>query len=462
MSRRVLIETYGCQMNVADSELVQGVLRDAAFEAATALDDADVILLNTCAVREKAEERIFGRLTNLIPYKRRNPHVRIGVLGCMAERLGEEIRTKAPYVDFIVGPDAYRRLPEIIAAAQHDPVVDVALDKGEVYQGIAPARPSGVNAWLTISRGCDHFCAFCIVPFVRGRERAVPAEEILTQARDLVEGGSTSLTLLGQTVNTYRDGDTDFVALLRALVELDGLQRLRFASPHPKGFGPDLIELIAAEPKICNFVHLPLQSASDPILRAMRRGHSVAEYVAIVEALRRAVPGIAISTDIIVGFPGESQADYEATREMMRALRFDFAFMFAYSERDGTIAAKRLTDDVPAEVKQARLAEIIEIQQQISGEIFQSHIGRRVEVLVEGVPRRNPEALVGNSDDFKTTMFPAEGYKPGDLVEVEVLAATSQTLRGKAVRLVAPARVPIQVQDPRDIGISIGAFVPQT
>ena len=462
MSRRVLIETYGCQMNVADSELVQGVLRDAAFEAATALDDADVILLNTCAVREKAEERIFGRLTNLIPYKRRNPHVRIGVLGCMAERLGEEIRTKAPYVDFIVGPDAYRRLPEIIAAAQHDPVVDVALDKGEVYQGIAPARPSGVNAWLTISRGCDHFCAFCIVPFVRGRERAVPAEEILTQARDLVEGGSTSLTLLGQTVNTYRDGDTDFVALLRAWVELDGLQRLRFASPHPKGFGPDLIELIAAEPKICNFVHLPLQSASDPILRAMRRGHSVAEYVAIVEALRRAVPGIAISTDIIVGFPGESQADYEATREMMRALRFDFAFMFAYSERDGTIAAKRLTDDVPAEVKQARLAEIIEIQQQISGEIFQSHIGRRVEVLVEGVPRRNPEALVGNSDDFKTTMFPAEGYKPGDLVEVEVLAATSQTLRGKAVRLVAPARVPIQVQDPRDIGISIGAFVPQT
>jgi len=462
LSRRVLIETYGCQMNVADSELVQGVLRDAAFEAATALDDADVILLNTCAVREKAEERIFGRLTNLIPYKRRNPHVRIGVLGCMAERLGEEIRTKAPYVDFIVGPDAYRRLPEIIAAAQHDPVVDVALDKGEVYQGIAPARPSGVNAWLTISRGCDHFCAFCIVPFVRGRERAVPAEEILTQARDLVEGGSTSLTLLGQTVNTYRDGDTDFVALLRALVELDGLQRLRFASPHPKGFGPDLIELIAAEPKICNFVHLPLQSASDPILRAMRRGHSVAEYVAIVEALRRAVPGIAISTDIIVGFPGESQADYEATREMMRALRFDFAFMFAYSERDGTIAAKRLTDDVPAEVKQARLAEIIEIQQQISGEIFQSHIGRRVEVLVEGVPRRNPEALVGNSDDFKTTMFPAEGYKPGDLVEVEVLAATSQTLRGKAVRLVAPARVPIQVQDPRDIGISIGAFVPQT
>lgn len=454
--RRVLIETYGCQMNVADSELMQGVLRDAGFAAATSLDDADIVLLNTCAVREKAEERIFGRLTNLVSLKRRKPELMIGVTGCMAEHLRTTIRERAPYVDLVVGPDAYRRLGELVEEARFDPVIDVRLDKRETYEGLTPARTEGVCGWITIQRGCDKFCTFCIVPFVRGRERGVPPREILRQAREMAEAGVSCVTLLGQTVNSYRYEDVDFADLLRAVAAIDGIERIRFTSPYPRDFTAKLIEVIATEPKVCKFVHLPLQSGSNRMLEAMRRGHTVETYLELVEQLRGAIPELALSTDVIVGFPGEAEADFMATYELMRQVRYDSAFMFAYSERSGTYAARHLTDDVPEAEKKRRVGAIIEQQQQISLEVYGTRVGKRYAVLHEGYARRNPQDAIGNTDDFKTTIFPTAGYRPGDLVEVEITSATSQTLVGRPLRLLKPSAVPVNLMAALEGGISLG------
>jgi len=459
--RRVLIETYGCQMNVADSELMQGVLQDDGYEVARSLDEADIILLNTCAVREKAEERIFGRLSNFVPLKRERPDLLLGVTGCMAEHLRKSIRERAPYVDLVVGPDAYRRLPRLVEEARYDPVIDVRLDKREVYEGLTPARTEGVCGWITIQRGCDKFCTFCIVPFVRGRERGVPPREVLRKARAMVADGISCVTLLGQTVNSYRYEDVDFADLLRALAGVEGLERIRFTSPYPRDFTPKLIETIASEPKVCKFVHLPVQSASNRVLKAMRRGHTIEEYRELVDRMRSEIPNLALSTDIIVGFPGETESEFQATYDLMTELRYDSAFMFAYSERSGTYAAKKLDDSVPEETKKRRLAAIIEQQQQISSEIYASRIGERVAVLHEGYSKKDPNDAVGNADDFKTTVFPSEGYRPGDIVEVEVESATSHTLIGRPIRLLSSSNVPVDLMDHIEGGISIGAAPPR-
>ena len=435
--KKVYIETYGCQMNLADSELMGGILADEGFTSAEEMGETDVILINTCAVRESAEERVFGRLSHLLQYKHDNPDLVLGVAGCMAENLRDKIVDQAPYVDLVVGPDAYRRLPELIAGCMQenaDPVVDVKLDKEEVYEGYSPKRADGVGGWVTIQRGCDKFCTFCIVPFTRGRERGVPPEDILRQCRNLAERGYKKVTLLGQTVNSYTHEETDFADLLDQIVEVDGLERIRFTSPYPVDFTPKLIDTIARHDEVCNYVHLPMQSASNEILDRMRRGYTIEEYVDLVERMREKIPEIALSTDIIVGFPGETDEQFRQTRELMEKLRFDFAYMFKYSEREKTYAQREMEDDIPEELKKERLEEIIGMQEEISREICESRLGTVQEVMVEGESKRDETELSGRTDDFKTTVFPKPetgSLEPGDFVDVRIDDCTSHTLLGE-------------------------------
>ena len=454
---KVLIETYGCQMNTADSELIMGILAANGFEPAHAMDEADVILLNTCAVREKAEARILGRLTNLLPLKRLKPGMLIGVVGCMAKHLGHRLIEQVPYVDIVAGPDQYRNLPDMLRA--HAAQTRVDFDRSELYSGCSPLRPKGVTAWVTIQRGCNYVCTYCIVPHVRGAERNVPAAEILDEVRTLAKQGFSVITLLGQTVNSYIDGDVNFAKLLRMVARVEGIEQVRFTSPHPCGFSDELIDVIATEPHVAKFVHLPMQSASDAQLKAMKRVYTFEEYSDIVRKLRTKCSEIAISTDVIVGFCGESEEDYQKTRQAMIDLRFAFAFMFAYSERSLSIAARTMKDDIPAEVKQRRLAEIIAIQQDISKEIYASCVGRRVEVIVEGFSRRDSMQAMGNTRDFKTTIFERGECEPGDWVEVEITGATSQTLKGNLVRIVKKGTAPT-IETGIDVGISCGPAEP--
>jgi tRNA-2-methylthio-N6-dimethylallyladenosine synthase len=432
---RVFIETYGCQMNLADSELMGGILRKQGFSRADSLADADVILINTCAVREKAEERVFGRLTHLHQYKVANPDLVIGVTGCMAEHLKSAIVERAPYVDLVVGPDAYRRLPELLHRQlqdETDPLIDVRLDKRETYDGISPVRSQGTNGWITVQRGCDKFCTFCIVPFTRGRERGVPPAEIIRQAQEIAAQGFAEVTLLGQTVNSYRWEDWDFADLLEALVQIDGIERIRFTSPYPIDFTDKLIACMASHEKICKYLHLPVQSGSDPVLQRMRRGYSRADYDTLVTKIRDAMPQCAISTDVIVGFPGETDHDFEATMELVRSVRYDFSYLFKYSQRSGTLAARSIPDDIPEPIKSQRLSQIIALQEAISAEVFASKIGSEQTLLVEGPSRRDPSEWCGRTDDFKMTVFPKPDdltLLPGQLVRVRINECTSHTLR---------------------------------
>jgi tRNA-2-methylthio-N6-dimethylallyladenosine synthase len=430
---RVWIETYGCQMNVADTELMLGGLQKDGWEVAGQLDQADVILLNTCAVREKAEERIYGRVSQLLRFKYTNPNLLLGITGCMAEHLREKILDRAPYVDVVVGPDAYRRLPALLrSAAAGDPQVDVRLDRAETYEGMTQARGAGVSGWVTIQRGCDKFCTFCIVPYTRGRERGTSPRETLRQVRELAEMGYREVTLLGQTVNSYRWEDVDFADLLALVSEVEGIERIRYTSPYPVDFTPKLIEALGSLPKVQPYLHLPLQSASNEMLEAMKRGYTVEEFRAIVEALRARIPDIALSTDIIVGFPEETDAQYEETRALMEEVRFDFAFLFAYSERDGTYASRKIPDTVPEAVKKARLSRLVALQEGVSAERYQRRVGQVVEVLVEGPGRREEGTWFGKSGDFKTTVFTGEA-QPGDVARVRVDRASPHSLSGVRV-----------------------------
>ncbi len=432
---RVYVETYGCQMNVADSDLLGSVLAGAGYAAAPRAEDADVIVVNTCAVREKAEERVIARAAELGALKRRRPGTVLAIVGCMAEHLKEGLATRAPAVDVIAGPDSYRRMPELLASARATaqapapPLVDVKLDKAETYEGLSGATGGdGVSGFVTIQRGCDKFCTFCVVPFTRGRERGTPPREVLRQVRELALAGYREVMLLGQTVNSYVWDDVTFAELLRAVARVDGIERIRFTSPYPVDFTDDVIAAIAEEPKICKYVHLPVQSGSDAVLERMRRGYTVDGYRAIVARLRRAVPEIALSTDILSGFAGETDADHAATLALMRELRFDSAFMFAYSERDLTFAAKKLPDDVSPEQKRRRLAEIVALQEQISAEVFAAQVGRRERVLVHGPSKRDPAQLMGRTDGFKTVILPPGVGAVGELVDVTIARATMATL----------------------------------
>ncbi len=446
---RVYVETYGCQMNVADSNLIGSVLAEAGYATSDRAEDADILVVNTCAVREKAEERVTARAAELGALKRKKPGTVLAIVGCMAEHLKESLVERAPAVDVIAGPDSYRRLPELLAAARaarlapssaaplpesraglpRRPVIDVRLDKAETYEGLSGAvGGDGVSGFVTIQRGCDKFCTFCVVPFTRGRERGAAPREVLRQVRELAAAGYREVVLLGQTVNSYVWDDTSFAALLRAVCTVEGIERVRFTSPYPVDFTADVIEAIAEEPKICKYVHLPVQSGSDVVLERMKRGYTVADYRAIVHALRAAIPAIAFSTDILTGFSGETEDDHQQTLALMRELRFDSAFMFAYSERDLTFAAKKLSDDIPETTKKRRLGEIIAVQEQLSAEVFAAHVGRRQRVLVHGPSKRDPAQLMGRTDGFKTVILPAGVGAVGELVDVTIERATMATL----------------------------------
>jgi tRNA-2-methylthio-N6-dimethylallyladenosine synthase len=424
---RVYLETYGCQMNIADSQTVTAVLRRAGYATADKPEDADVILLNTCAIREHAEDRVLGRLGDLARIKNRRPEIRLGLLGCMAQHNRAALIEKAPHLDLVAGPDSYRRLPEMIGRAGFDPAVDVRLDRAETYADITPEHDGGVRAYVTAMRGCDKFCAFCVVPYVRGRERSISPEDLLREISELSERGVREIVLLGQTVNAYRSGDTDFGALLKIVARIDGIERIRFTSPHPSDMSDSVIDAMAAEPKVQPYLHLPVQSGSNRMLAAMDRGYTIEEYLRLVEKLRAAIPTLALSTDIIVGFHGEEQSDHEATLALMRTVAYDSAFTFKYSVRENTRAFK-LGDTVNDEEKSRRLAEVIALQEATSLERNRATIGQVFPVLIEGPARRSEGMLSGKTPQFKTAIFPGSGQRVGDTIDARVESATAHTL----------------------------------
>jgi tRNA-2-methylthio-N6-dimethylallyladenosine synthase len=434
MERRVFIETYGCQMNVADTELMFGLLRHKGFKVAESAEQADVVLLNTCAVRERAEERILGRLGWYKALKTERPELVLGVAGCMAERMRESLVKKAKHVDLVIGPDAYRRLPELIESLQEDEsndyLVDVRLDRNEMYQEVQVDRVPGMSGWISIQRGCDKFCSFCIVPFVRGRERSLPPEEVVRQATEMAGTGFKEVTLLGQTVSSYYERGFDFSDLLTQVHNVEGLERIRYTSPYPNDFSNRLLDTLASLPRVARHLHLPVQSGSNKILKDMRRGYTVEKFMDLIERVNERLPNYGLTTDIIVGYPGETEEDFELTLDLVRAVRFDGAFMFAYSEREGTLAARK-RDDIDDGVKKARLRRLIDVQEGISKEKFGEMVGRDAEVLVQGPSRRDAANLIGRTSCFKTTIIAGVDAPPGTLLPVKIVGATSHTLFGE-------------------------------
>ena len=420
-------------MNVADSQTVSAVLRRAGYVSADAVEDADVILLNTCAIREHAEEKVLRRLQELARLKQARPEVKLGLLGCMAQHNRVAIMEKAAFLDVVAGPDSYRRLPEMLGRAgdNYNASIDVRLDRAETYADITPDYGGGVRAYVTAMRGCDKFCAFCVVPFVRGRERSIPPSDLMREIGELAGRGVKEVVLLGQTVNAYRFGDTGFSALLKMVASIGGIERIRFTSPHPGDVSDSLIEAMATEPKVQPHLHLPIQSGSDRILAAMERGYTVAEYLALVARVRAAIPAVAISTDIIVGFHGEEDSDFEATTDVMRAVGYDSAFMFKYSVREHT-RAFRLGDSVGEEEKGRRLIALIALQEEMSIARNRAMVGREFPVLVEGPARRGGGMMAGKTPQFKTAIFAADtaavGTAAGDTVNVRVDSASSHSL----------------------------------
>ena len=429
------VETYGCQMNVADTEMVLGLLQRGGYARTEDPARADLILINTCAVREKAEERVFARTSMLAAAAR--PDVVLGLTGCMAEHLKDRIRQRAPEVDLVIGPDGYRRLLDHVATARDGrAVIDTRLDREETYEGLDPAmnaggEAEGVVGRVTIQRGCDKFCTFCVVPYTRGRERGVAPREILRQARALVDAGCKEIQLLGQTVNSYRYEEVGFADLLRAVAAVEGIARVRFTSPYPLDFSDEVIAVMAETPQICKQVHLPLQSASDSVLGRMRRGYDYATFRTLYLKLRAAMPTVAITTDILVGFCDETEDEHAATLRAQEELRFDGAFTFAYSEREGTTAARKMPDTVSGEVKSRRLTEVIALQQGITGEIMTAQVGRRERILIENPSRQGGHQLMGRTDGFRPVIVPAAGLVPGEIVEVTITGATHKTLLGE-------------------------------
>ncbi len=443
---RVFLETYGCQMNVADSEVMAGVLERAGMALTDRPELADAVLLNTCAIREHAELRVLGRLGEFARLKKQNSKLIVGVAGCMAQHLRKRLLDERSRVlDLVVGPDGYRHLPELLRRAAGEPVAEIRLDRDETYGDLEPKRGDGVRAWITAQRGCDKFCTYCVVPYTRGRERSLPLDELIGQVRNAVAAGYKEVVYLGQTVNSYHDGRHDFTDLLRATDAVEGLLRVRFTSPHPTDMTPNVIEAIATCDAVCPQVHLPLQSASNGILEAMNRTYTLEGYREVVAALRGGIPDLALSTDIIVGFPGETEDDYARTIAYMTETRFDSAFLFKYSARPDT-RAHRWPETVSEEEKGRRLQQLIDLQQGISAEKNEAWIGREVEVLVEETTKRGEHQLYGRTPQFKAIVFPNDGTPCGTLRQVRVVGATSNTLLGEPVGQAAqPAPALVQI-----------------
>ena len=446
--QQVYIETYGCQMNVSDSEIVASVLQDGGYGLVDEPDDADVVLLNTCAIRENAEQKIRRRLDALRAERRkRQQHedrekndLRLGVLGCMAERLREKLLEQEQLVDLVAGPDAYRDLPRLLRenAEGGQAAVNVQLSKEETYADLAPVRyaDNGLQAFVSIMRGCDNMCAFCVVPFTRGRERSRPVTTILSECARLVEEGYKEVTVLGQNVNSYhfeRNGEAvSFAELLDRISQVSPELRVRYSTSHPKDCSEDLLKVHARRPNVCNYIHLPVQHGNTEVLQRMRRTYSREKYLRLIDRARQLCPRVSFSTDLIAGFCGETEEQHRDTLSLMKEVRYDHAFMFKYSERPGTYAQRKYEDDVPEDVKQRRLEEIIQLQQQIGEEENRKEIGRTVTVLIEGPSKKSDAQLCGRADNNKMVVFDKEDYRPGQYVNVEVTDCTSGTLLGQA------------------------------
>ena len=437
---RIHIETFGCQMNEYDSELVRSLLKKEGFLFTDEREAADVVLMNTCAIREHAHTRVYGHLAELKAIKRQRPLV-VGVLGCMAQNLKKELTDSQPLVDLIVGPDGYRQLPGMLrkawqGLAEGDTGRQMAVDLSEyeTYEGILPERTPGVNAWIAVMRGCDNFCTFCVVPYTRGRERSREPESILHETRILAEQGHKQVTLLGQNVNSYRYDGWDFARLITAVADVPGIERVRFTSPHPKDFPVPLLEAIAHHPRICKHIHLPLQAGNDRILSLMDRTYTRREYLDLVERIRTAHRGIALTTDLICGFCSESEVEFQDTLSTVEAVRFHAAFIFKYSERKNTIAARKYLDDVPEQVKGDRVSRLVEVQRRISLALNQSRIGQIVSVLVEGDAKKSSSQWMGKTDDNLTVVWDkaqAIDTAPGQVRTISIEGATAATLFGR-------------------------------
>jgi tRNA-2-methylthio-N6-dimethylallyladenosine synthase len=433
--KHIYLETYGCQMNLADSEVVLSVMNGAGYHPTGDHNAADVILINTCAIRENAEQRVFGRLGDFKHYKRNNPGVVLGVLGCMAERLRKDLIESESHVDLIVGPDEYRRLPDLVEhALQGEKGIATRLSRVENYENIVPYREDGVSAWISVMRGCDKFCTFCVVPFTRGRERSRSLANVCREVEELSVRGFREVTLLGQNVNSYRDEGYgyDFADLLARVAEVDRTIRVRFTTSHPQDMSDKLIHTIAQHPNLCNSLHLPVQSGSDRILRLMNRTYTRDQYLRLIDRIRASIPGVSLSTDIITGFPTETEEDQRQTLSILQEVEYDGAFTFKYSPREST-KAWAMGDDVPEDVKVNRLNEIIDVQRAISLRRNRALIGETVEVLVEGESRKSPQDFCGRTDTNKMVVFPRVGSARGEYVHVHLERANAATLFGTLV-----------------------------
>ncbi len=420
-------------MNQADTEIITALLQEKGYAFTDSEECADLVLLNTCAVRENAVEKIMNVLDNLKGKRRVRPDLLVGVIGCVPQYYREKLFEMADGIDFLAGPDTYRRLPELIENAEQGiRGADLAFASEETYAGIAPVRAGSISAFVPVMRGCDNRCAFCVVPSTRGRERSRPMQSVLCEIEQLVKAGYKEITLLGQNVNSYSDNDAGcgFAELLERASCAAKDARIRFTTSHPKDISESLVRVIARHDNICNTIHLPVQSGSTRILKLMNRGHSREEYLEKIAMIRRYIPGVTISTDLIAGFCGETEEDHRETLSLMEAVRFDFAYMFYYSVRPGTYAARYLPDDVSEAVKKKRLEEIITLQNSISGELHAAEIGKTVEVLAESESKRSGEMLVGRTATNRVVVFDRDSYKPGDKVSVKIHSATSATLIG--------------------------------
>lgn len=440
MSKKIYIETYGCQMNVGDSEVIFSILGKEGYERTESMDEADVILANTCSVRDNAEQRIWGRIEVFHKQKEKRGGVVVGIVGCMAERLKDKL-LDTHKVDLVAGPDSYRTLPALLRDIAPDkPQINVMLSHEETYADIVPVRTdrNGVSAFISIMRGCNNVCSYCVVPYTRGAERSRDPKTIVDEARDVFSKGYKEVTLLGQNVDSYNwnpeDGQgCDFPDLLEMVAGISPELRVRFATNHPKDISDKLIDTMAKYANICEHIHLPVQSGSDRLLEKMRRRYTSGWYLDRVARIRKVMPGCGITTDVIAGFCSETEEDHRQTLELFRKVGFDYAYMFYYSERPGTLAARHYPDDVPPDVKTRRLNEIIALQNELSLKSNRNDIGKVFRVLVEGPSKKNPEELCGRSGSNKMCVFPGGGHKAGDYVDVEVVSCTSATLIGKLV-----------------------------
>lgn len=436
VGKKLFVETYGCQMNVGDTEIVISILQQEGYRYTERIEEADVILINTCSVRDNAEQRIWGRLADLRRFRKAKPSLRVGIIGCMAERLKERLTEGRDAVEIVAGPDAYRDLPRLLHEAESGGRgVNTLLSQEETYAEIAPVRldRNGVSGFIAIMRGCNNYCSYCVVPYTRGIERSRDPETILGEARELLANGYREVTLLGQNVNSYRFGEVDFPELMRRVADISPLLRVRFATSHPKDISDRLLEVMAAKPNICRAIHLPAQSGSTSMLGRMNRKYTREWYLERVAAIRRYLPDCAVTTDLIAGFSGETDEEHRDTLSLMREVGYEFAYMFKYSERPGTFASKHLPDDVPDDVKSRRLQEIIALQNELGRQSYLRDVGKEFEVLVEGVSKRDAGQLSGRTSQNKVVVFDRGSHSIGDYVRVRITGCTSATLFGEEV-----------------------------